>query len=56
MNKQVRFSRVDRFATQKIFGTKCQIVFMTNNCETIDYNLELPDFGAVGFEAGRTNY
>jgi len=56
LNKQVRFSRVDRFATQKIFGTKCQIVFMTNNCETIDYNLELPDFGTVGFEAWRTNY
>ena len=54
-NKAVRFSRVDRFATQKIFGTKCQIVFTTNNCETIDYNLELPDFGSVAFEAGCTN-
>lgn len=55
LNKQVRFSRVDRFATQKIFGTKCQIVFQTNNCEAIEYDLELPDFGTVGFEAGR-NY
>ena len=54
-NKQVRFSRVDRFATQKIFGTKCQIVFTTNNCETIDYDLELPDFGSVAFEAGCRN-
>lgn len=54
-NKQVRFSRVDRFAANKIFGTKCQIVFTTNNCETIDYNLELPDFGSVAFEAGCRN-
>lgn len=54
-NKQVRFSRVDRFAANKIFGTKCQIVFTTNNCETIDYNLELPDFGSVAFEAGCKN-
>lgn len=54
-NKQVRFARVDRYATQKIFGTKCQIIFTTNNCETIDYDLELPDFGSVAFEAGCRN-
>lgn len=54
-NKQVRFSRVDRFAANKIFGTKCQIVFTTNNCETIDYDLELPDFGTLAFEAGCRN-
>jgi hypothetical protein len=54
-NKAVRFSRVDRFAANNIFGTKCQIVFTTNNCETIDYDLELPDFGTLAFEAGCKN-
>ena len=55
MNKQVRFARVDRFAANNIYGTKCIIEFPVNVCQAIDYNFELSDFGANGFEVGCKN-
>ena len=55
MNKQVRFARVDRFAANNIYGTKCIIEFPVNVCQAIDYNFELSDFGATGFEIGCKN-
>ena len=54
-NKQVRFSRVDRFATNNIYGTKCQIIFRENSCDDISFNTQIPDFGVIGFEPGCTN-
>lgn len=50
-NKGVRFSRVE-YPTPKIYGTKAQIVFSTNNCETISYDTSLEDFGLLSFESG----
>ena len=53
-NPVVRYARVEK-ATQKIFGTKTQITFSTNNCPTIQYDSSLPDFGVLAFEAGCKN-
>lgn len=55
MNKTVRFAPVDRFATQKVFGTRCIINFRTNTCPAAAYNTELEGFGTVAFEAGCKN-
>jgi hypothetical protein len=50
-NPNTRFTRVEMPA-QKIYGTKTQVVFCTTNCPDIDFNLALPDFGTLAFEAG----
>lgn len=53
-NPNMRFSRVEK-PTNKIFGTKTQVQFCTNNCPTIMYDTSLSDFGTLAFEAGCKN-
>jgi len=53
-NPTVRFGRVER-PTQQIYGTEVFLNFCTTNCESIEYNLDIPDFGTVAFEAGCSN-
>ena len=41
--------------TQYIYGTRARIIFGTNNCPMVEYDLSLPDFGTIAFEAGCKN-
>lgn len=53
-NQTTRFSRVE-MPTQMIYGTKTQISFMATECELIEFNTEIEDFGVLAFEAGCKN-
>ena len=50
-NKQSEFSRVE-FSGTKIYGTKVQVTFCTDNCQAIEFKGNLADYGVVSFEAG----
>lgn len=51
-NKRVQFARVEISATQKIYGTKAQILFASSVCPTVEYATSATEYPAIPFQAG----
>lgn len=50
-NTKIQFTRVE-YPTRNIFGTKCRFVFHVDSCPETVFNLQVPNPGLIGFEAG----